>query len=134
MNWTQFLAPGAVAIGAYLAAEAAGKSTGKQSKTFKKVGVALSLLAGLALLVAFVQFDWVTSPPGWLAAMAGGALLLQAVVAARDLADGQPDRGCRIAMLVLPMLLVVGGAWLASTVPDIAQQGGEQVTKSTAER
>ncbi len=130
MNWTQFLAPGVIAIGAYLAAEAAGKSTGKQSKTFKKVAVGLSLLGGLALLVAFVQFGWVTSPPGWLAGVAGGALLLQGVVAARDLSDGSPDRGCRIAVFVLPLLLVMGGGWLVSTVPDVAQQGTDRVTQT----
>lgn len=131
MNWTQFLAPGVIAVGAYLAAEAAGKSTGKQSRTFKKVGVALSLLAGLSLLVAFVQFGWVTSPPGWMAAAAAAALLFQGVVAARDLSDGQPDRGCRVAMLVLPLLLVMGGGWLVTNVPSIAQQGTDRVTQST---
>lgn len=128
MNWTQFIAPGAVAVGAYLAAEAAGKSRGSRSGVFKKIGVALSLLAGLSSLVALIQFGWVTSPPGWLAASAAAALLVQGVVAARDLADGQPDRGCRVAMLLLPLLLVLGGAWTVNNVPDLAKQGTDQVT------
>ncbi len=128
MNWTQFLGPGAIAIGAYLAAEAAGKARGSRSGVFKKVGVALALLAGLSALVALVQFGWVTSPPGWLAASAAAALLVQGVVAARDLSDGQPDRGCRVAVLALPLLLVLGGAWLANTVPDLAKRGTDQVT------
>ncbi len=128
MNWTQFLGPGALAVGAYLAAEAAGKSRGSRSGVFKKVGVGLSLLAGLSALVALVQFGWVTSPPGWLAAVAASTLLVQGVVAARDLSDGQPDRGCRLAVLALPLLLVVGGAWLADTVPDLAKRGTDQVT------
>jgi hypothetical protein len=128
MNWTQLLGPAAIAVGAYVAAEAAGKSRGSRSAIFKKVGVALALLAGLSMLVALIQFGWVTSPPGWLAAAAASWLLVQGVVAARDLSDGQPDRGCRIAMLVLPLLLVMGGAWLVNTVPDIAQRGGTEVT------
>lgn len=128
MNWTQLLAPGAIAIGAYLAAEAAGKSRGSRANLFKKVGVGLALLAGLCALVALVQFGWVTSPPGWLAACAAGYLIFQAVVAARDMADGQPDRGCRIAVLVLPVLLVMGGGWAATNIPAMAERGFSAVT------
>ncbi len=128
MNWTQLIAPMAIAVGAYAAGEAAGKARGKRAGIFKKLGVALALVAGLALLVALVQFGWVTSPPGWLAASAAGYLILQGVIAARDLSDGEPDRGCRIAMLVLPLLLVMGGAWLTDQLPTMVEQGTDQVT------
>lgn len=128
MNWTQLIGPIAIAAGAYAAGEAAGQARGSRAGIFKKIGVALALIAGLALLVALVQFGWVTSPPGWMAAAAAGALMLQGVVAARDLSDGQPDRGCRVAMLVLPLLLVMGGAWLTDQLPSMVEQGTDQVT------
>ncbi len=128
MNWTQLIAPMCIAVGAYAAGEAAGASRGKRAGIFKKVGVALAAIAGLSLLVALVQFGWVTSPPGWMAAAAAGTLLLQGVIAARDLSDGQPDRGCRIAVLVLPLLLVMGGAWLTDQLPSMVEQGTDQVT------
>lgn len=134
MNWSSFLVSAAVVGGFYMAAEAAGKSRGKQANVFKRVAVGLALVAGLALVVGAVQFDFVTSPPGWLAAMAAAALIFQLVVAARDLADGQPDRGCRIAMLMLPLLLVVGGAWLMTNVPRIVQQGGDHISTATTDR
>ncbi len=129
MNWAQLLAPAAVAAGAYMAGEAAGQARGRRAGIFKKIGVGLALVAGLSLLVALVQFGWVTNPPGWLSASAAGVLLVQAVVAARDLlSDGDPDRGCRIAMLVLPVLLVIGGAWLLNELPTLVGDGAGQVS------
>jgi hypothetical protein len=129
MNWSLILIPGVIAAGAYASAEALGQARGRRAKGFKNAAVLMSLVAGLALVVAATQFGWVTSPPGWLAACAGAVLLVQAAVAARDMAtDGEPDRGCRTAVLMLPLLLVMGGSWLLDNVPRTAQSGFDKVT------
>lgn len=133
IDWGLLLGPLALAVGAYLASEALGAGRGKRGKHLKNAAVLVSLGAGLSVLVALSQFGWVRNPPTWLAVITGAALLWQAAVALRDLlSDGEPDRQCRIAALLIPLLLFMGGAWLVDNAVSIPKQGTEQIQDGVA--
>lgn len=113
-------------VGLVAAAERLGKARGPKADAFKKAAVALAAAAGFVLLGA--TWGWVASPTGILAAAAGAGLMMALAVVIVDLADGQPDRGCRIAALLLPILLVAGGAWLFQSISRAVPDGISKVT------
>lgn len=131
MDWMELLGAVAIGGGAFLGAEALGSSRGKHKQPLKMAAAVLALCAGLVLLGGLWQFGWVRNPPTAIAILAAGALLFQGARAVKDLLDGEPDRQARIAVLILPLILVMGLGWLKTNAVDMGKDGADHVTNQT---